>query len=197
MKQLIERIINIGVNPNNLLWQSHLVRKLNTMAIVGMFNMTAGVLLFWYFNYTDFILDCFIAFFAFPVVFILNKYTNYIWASYWFFIWGFLFFTSLNLKMGKDSMMLLFYFPMIVAIVQLFGRKEMLKHLIIISLICLVSISIILFGFSQNGTNSIIPVGNMNSLSIINILISVTTTIAFTISITFESISQENEIKKK
>jgi two-component sensor histidine kinase len=36
----------------------------------------------------------------------------------------------------------------------------------------------------------------MNNLSIINILISVTTTIAFTISITFESISQENEIKK-
>jgi two-component sensor histidine kinase len=196
MKQFIEPIIAIGIKPHYLKWESHLVRKLNTIAIIGMFNMTAGIALFWYFDYPDFILDCFIAFFAFPVVFILNKYTNYIWTSYWFFIWGFLFFTSLSLKMGKDSMMLLFYFPLIIAIVQLLGRKEMLKHLIIISLLCLASIAVILYGYTKSGNQSIVTIGNINTLSIINILISISTTIAFTISITFESISQENEIKK-
>jgi two-component sensor histidine kinase len=196
MKKRIERLITFGVNPNYLPWENHLVRKLNSMALIGMFNMVLGVVLFWYFEYTDFIIDCLLAFTAFPIVFILNKYKNYIWTSYWFFIWGFLFFASMNLKMGKDSMMLLFYFPMIIAMVQLFGRKEMIKHLIIICSICLVSIVVILMGFSYNNNHSIIAIGNINNLSIINILISVSTTIAFTVSITFESISQETEIKK-
>lgn len=134
--------------------------------------------------------------FAAPLTLVLNRFKNYIWAIYWFFCYGFWFFIPVNLKLGSQSFVILFYFPVIFSMVQLLGRKELLKHLFVLCLVCLFSIVIITIGFK----NSYYKVGLnddlLSNLSIFHIILCFITTMAFIIVMVSESVSQEKLIRK-
>ena len=196
MKQFIGRIINTGVKPNYQLWEVYLTRKLNLMSIISMINMVCGIVFALSIGYTQFLTEIIISFFAIPLIFVFNAYKNYIWASYIFYCCGYLFLIPMSLKMGIDSYITLFYFPMLISMIQLLGKRETIIHLIILSGIALLSIITIVIGYKLNLFSSFHNTQTTGNLIAFNLIVSFLTAISFTIMIVNESIAQEKLIKK-
>jgi two-component sensor histidine kinase len=195
LKSYIEKVINCGVRQSYAPWEVHLTRKLNTILLIAFFNIFIGLVFFYAFGYYSFLLDCVLALLIGPILFVLNRYLNYIWAAYWFFLVGYVFFISMNLKMGKDTYMMLFYFPVIISLVQLLGRKETLKHMIVLAILCLVSVAIIAVGFKYQWVDAVLNGQAISNVMIMDIVLSIFTTIAFIIVVVTESMAQERLIK--
>jgi len=157
--------------------------------------MSLGVVVFSAMGYPSIAFDCLIVLLIGPGAFICNKFKNYIWASYWFFFVGFIFFMFINLKLGKDSYMLLFYFPVLISLIQLLGRRELIKHLIILSFCGFASIVFIVMGFLFHWVTPIVEDGSFSNIMVFNILLSFFTSISFIIVVVSESLAQERLIK--
>ncbi|MES2593451.1 MAG: sensor histidine kinase [Bacteroidota bacterium] len=196
MKKLLNKILNIGVKPEYQLWETHITRKLNAISLITIHNMTLAFFFFEITGYTQFIIDCICGLLALAVVFLLNQFKNYVWAAYWFYCYGFLFFISVNLKMGRDSYMLLFYFPVIISMIQTLGRSGLLKHLIILSGVCLLSIITITIGFKRHFYPVYFSDEAINDLSSFNIILCFLITMAYITAMVWESLNQENLIRK-
>lgn len=196
MKKILNKIINAGVKPGYQPWEIHFTRKLNYIALLAIANFVLAIGFFEIVGYSQFLFDCYCALFALTIVPALNAFKGYLWAAYWFFCYGFWFFICINLKEGKDSYMILFYFPVIISMVQLLGRKETLKHLITLSGVCLISIIAIAIGFKFQLYHIDLSDEIINNLIILNILVSFSSTVAFILAVAFESARQENLIKK-
>lgn len=147
-------------------------------------------------GYTQFLFDCTLALIALPLVFVLNVFKNYIWAAFWFFGYAFWFLIFINLKEGRESYMILFYFPIIISMVQLLGRKETLKHLIVLSGFCLLSIIVIATGYKFHIYHIDLSDEIISNLIVLNISLSFFTTIVFILAVAQESIKQESLIEK-
>ncbi|MBL7882593.1 MAG: sensor histidine kinase [Bacteroidia bacterium] len=195
-KKIINSIVNIGVREMYAPWEIHLTRKLNSILLIAIFNVSLAIVVYSVLGYNDFLIDLISVVVLGPLLFLFNKYFNYVWAAYWFFIVGYVFFISINLKMGKDSYMLLFYFPVVLSLVQLLGRRELLKHLIFLGILCIISVSIIAIGFIKNWVPVLLNQETLNNIMILNIILSVFTAVAFVIVVVTESISQERLINK-
>lgn len=196
MKNSINRLVNIGVKATYLPWEIYLTRKLNAIVFLSMLNMIFGIAFFVSTGYTTFLTECILSLLILPIIPILNFYKNYIWASYLFFCSAFLFFIPFNLKMGLESYMILFYFPVIISLVQLLGRKETWKHLLIISLFCFLTIIVIAIGYKDGCWDLNLSKTISSNLSIFNIVVSFSSTIAFALIMVIESIAQDTLIKK-
>jgi two-component sensor histidine kinase len=196
MIKWFNKLINIGVKPNYQPWEIYLTRKLNLIASISMANMIIALVFFQITGYTDILMDCLLSSMTLPFLVVLNYYKNYIWTAYGFYITGFNLLASMCLKMGIDSYIILFYFPMMISMIQLLGRKEMLKHLIIISIFCFITIIIIVIGYTGNVYNFELGDGKFKDTKLFNIFLAFTSALAFNISIVSESISQEDLIKK-
>lgn len=196
MKNSINRLVNIGVKATYLPWEIYLTRKLNAIVFLSMLNMIFGIAFFVTTGYTTFLTECILSLLILPLIPILNFYKNYIWASYLFFCSAFLFFIPFNLKMGLESYMILFYFPVIISLVQLLGRKETWKHLLIISLFCFLTIIVIAIGYKDGCWDLNLSKTISSNLSIFNIVVSFSSTIAFALIMVIESIAQDTLIKK-
>lgn len=196
LKKLIDKIINAGVKADYQPWEKHLTRKLNLVALIAVPNFILAIGFFEIVGYTQFLLDCYCAVIALCIVPIMNGLKNYLWAAYWFFCYGFFFFFFINLKEGKESYMILFYFPVIISMVQLLGRRETFKHLIILGGICLLSIIAILIGFKLQLFQVYLNDEIISNLIILNILVSLLSTLAFMLAVALESIKQETLIEK-
>ena len=194
MKKLIDKIINTGVRADYQPWEKHLTRKLNLVALMAMPNFILAIVFFEIVGYSQFLLDCYCALIALCMVPIMNGVKNYLWAAYWFFCYGFFFF--INLKEGKESYMILFYFPVIISMVQLLGRRETFKHLIILGGICLLSIVAIAIGYNLQLFQVYLNDEIIGNLIILNILVSLLSTVAFMLAVALESIKQESLIEK-
>jgi two-component sensor histidine kinase len=196
MKPFINRLVSIGIRENHQPWEIFLIRKLNTISYFTMVNMLLGIVFFIAIDRPEFVLECFIALIVLAVVPLLNHAKNYIWASYLFYLSGFVFFIPLNLKAGINSFLILYYFPVIISLVQLLGRKETWKHLVIICGFCIVSVSIIVVGFLTNFPIDHFNTIEISSFSIFNILLAFASTISFALVMVIESIEQDTLIKK-
>ncbi len=190
------KLINVGVKPNYQPWEIYLTRKLNLIATISMCNMIIALVFFQISGYNDIFIDCLLSLLVLPFLMALNHYKNYLWTAYGFYILGFSLLASMCLKMGIDSYIILFYFPMMISMIQLLGRKEMLKHLIIISIFCFITIIVIVIGYTGNVYNFELGNGKFKETKLFNILLAFTSALAFNISIVSESIGQENLIKK-
>ena len=196
MIKLFNKLINIGVKPLYQPWEIYLARKLNLITCITMCNMIIALVFFQITGYVDIFIDCALSLLVLPFLLVLNYYKNYKWTAYGFYIIGFSFLGSMCLKMGLDSYIILFYFPMMISMIQLLGRKEMLKHLIFISVFCLMTIIVIVIGYSGNVYNFDLGDGKFKGIKLFNIVLAFASALAFNISIVSESISQEHLIKK-
>jgi hypothetical protein len=190
------KLINIGVKPSYQPWEIYLTRKLNLIATISMANMIIALVFFQITGYTDIFIDCLLSSLVLPFLIALNHYKNYLWTAYGFYLTGFSLLASMCLKMGIDSYIILFYFPMMISMIQLLGRKEMLRHLIIISIFCFFTILVIVIGYTGNVYNFELGNGAFKSAKLFNITLSFLSALAFNISLVIESIGQENLIKK-
>jgi len=196
MKNSINRLVNFGVKATYLPWEIYLTRKLNAIVFLSMVNMIFGIVFFVSTGYSTFLMECILSLIILPFIPLLNYYKNYVWASYVFFCSAFLFFIPFNLKMGLESYMILFYFPVIISLVQLLGRKETWKHLLIISIFCFLTVVIIAIGYKDGFWDLKLSKTISSNLSIFNIIVSFSSTIAFALIMVIESIAQDTLIKK-
>jgi len=118
-----------------------------------------------------------------------------------FYLIGWTLFISLGLKMGIDSLVFLLFFPLILSLVEVFSRKELLKHLIINVLICFTFIVVLLVG-NKKEWFYIHPTSEMTTmLKYINAFFSFAGTFSFLIVLNIENMRQEkliaNVLKEK
>ena len=196
MKELLNSILNPSDISKFEFWEVQLIRKLNSIALLGLVNFTLGIPFFYFTGATEILPECFFSLFAAPLTIVIAKRTHYIYAVYWFFICAFLFFILINLKLGRDSYIILFYFPVVTSMIQLLGRRQLLKHLVTLCIICLISIIIIAIGFRTRfleiEQNEMIN----ENLFLFSIIISFFSTIAFMLVVINDYIKQEELIKK-
>ncbi|MDP2385828.1 MAG: sensor histidine kinase [Bacteroidota bacterium] len=186
---------SLGVKASYLPWEIYLTRKLNLLSLMGTINITLALIVFLSFGYTDFIIECVSTLIAAPFVVLLNVKRNYIWASYLFYFIGVFLFASLNLKMGIDSYGILLYFPILISLIQMLGRKETFSHMTIIAVLYFITISLVLYGNKHNYLLIHIDAPSLLNLKIINILMSFFTGIILISVITIEANKQEAQIK--
>jgi two-component sensor histidine kinase len=195
LKGILHSYSNIGTKSDHIPWEASLIRKLNVHALLGSMNVLFALVIFLAFDYSHFKWDCIIVILLAPMVIFFNSRGNYILASYWFSFIGFGMFASLNLKMGENSNAFLLYFPLVMSIVQMFSRKEMMKHMLIILGIGFSSACLVLYGLTEHWMLVSIAPDALNKLRTINLFFGLFTTLLFVVSISYEAIRQENLIK--
>lgn len=196
LKARLNKITNTGVRSNYTLWEVYLTRKLNYVAAITVINMVAGVVFFEIAGYQALNIDCIVGFFAALCVFFFNKYKGYLWAIYWFYCYGYYFLIPVSLKLGSDSYVLLFYFPVIISMVQLLARKETLKHLVVLSVVCLVSVTIVAVGYKYHKLDLNLSEDITSNLRVFHIILGFLTAMSFVIIMVSESLKQEAIIQK-
>jgi two-component sensor histidine kinase len=192
--------IHSFIEPKNTsgldFWEIQLKKKINIISLLGLANFILGTPFFFLIDAPQFIPECIFSLIALPLVVLINRHFHYIYAIYGFFISSFIFTLLFNLKMGKESYMILFYFPIILSMVHLIGRKETLKHLIVLMAFGLLTIILIAIGFRHNYLQIELNDKLINNIFVFNIIISFSTTMAFMITIINDYIKQEELIKK-
>lgn len=190
-----DKLGDIGVKPSYKPWEIYLTRKLNFLSLIGIFNVLISIVAFYFLGFYEFISECLLTLAVGPFVIILNAKKNYIWAAYLFYMIGIVLFYFLNLKMGIDSFAILFYFPIFVSLIHIFGRKETLSHLFIIVGLFFVSIIALTIGYKFEILRIDLPEETLFKLRMFNILSGFFLT-AFLISmLSFENVKQETYIK--
>lgn len=195
MRTVLNKILNIGVKPNFQPWEMYLTRKINIVTLIAMFNMVAGTIFFLSLGYFQFIVYLVFAFFAAPFVLIFNYFRNYVWGAYAFYLIGFIFFFFINMAEGIHSYVIVFYFPVIISLVQLLGRRETIKHLVALGVLCFFSIIAIAFGFKYQVMTKLISPEIESDLAVFNMILGFFTAIAFIVVVVKESLAQERLIK--
>jgi len=195
LTKYIEKVTRLGVRPEYSQWEIFLTRKLNTITLMAVLNITLAFTFFLIFKAYDFALVLGIVILIAPLVWLFNKYRNYIWAAYTFYIIGFIFFIFMNLMQGRESYAAMFYFPVIISMVQLLGRKETIKHLFALSVFCLVSVICVLIGFEYKWLHYDFDSLFMMKLIYFNIILSLITALGFIVIVVSESLRQERTIK--
>lgn len=98
--------------------------------------------------------------------------------------------------MGLDSYAILFYFPMMISMVQLLGRKETTNHLYVLSSLGLLSIILLTIGFRIEYTAISFPETTLRTLFTFNIISSFSSSLAITLILIRDYLIQERELKK-
>lgn len=196
MKAMLEKILNIGVKPFYQTWQSNLTRRLNMIALLALGNMFIAMLFLFVLNIHQFWYECLFAIIVIPFVFVLNNYKNFVWSVILFYTGNYIFFIPITLKMGIDSYILLFYFPMIIGMMHLLGRKETIRTLYFLSALSAVFVILVVIGFNYPFFELTLEKEFINRLQIFNILLSFICTITLTLFLVADFIKQENTLKK-
>ncbi len=196
MKALLAKYYSNGIKPHHQLWEQHIIGKLNKIGILGILNVSIGYILFILFDFYSLTNEILFAFFVMLSTIIVTRYFNFIVAVYVFYIGDFIFYIFFNLKLGIESYSILYYFPMMIGLVQLLGRKETIKHLYTLAIIGFISIIIVTIGFLQDYTPIPIKESTMKVLFTINIISSFSSSLIVSILIMREYINQERELKK-
>jgi two-component sensor histidine kinase len=195
MRNPFSPIINLGVRPELQPWEASITRKLNINALIGVGNMLVGLVVFYILGYHEFLPDIVFGMLLLPLTWMCNRYFNYVAGAYAFFGGGFLFFIPINLRMGMETFVVLFYFPLIISLIQYFGRKETVRHLATIFMLCTISVIIIALGTQLEWLHRDIAPESVSQLAAFNIVLSLTTTMIVTVVTTKEQIRQEQTIR--
>lgn len=195
LARFIQFVANMGVSSTHQLWEVHLIRKLNLSSLLGIFNLFVAMVIFHLIGYPDMFIEIACCLVFSPLVIFLNKRKNYIAASYVFAMMGIVVFFLLSVRLGQNSLSFLYYFPLIIGLTQMLGRRETIFHLTVQLAVILFSVIISLYC----NQNSLLQSPNFgkyqNEIQMINIVFSFFTVIVFTTIITLESIKQENQLK--
>lgn len=199
--KLFDLYNNIGVKPYYKAWELALTRKLNVLTLVGFFNVSFTLLFFYLFNYSSFTSECILVLIAAPLVLLANYIKNYIWGAYVFYFIGFGMFYSLCSKMGSDTYSVLYFFPITISLVQMFGRKELIIHLFILSAICFLTMLAVVYNYNYGYMEIELSKEQILNLKLFNIIIIFFTSSVFMLVVTTENVKQEkiisNDIKEK
>lgn len=129
-----------------------------------------------------------------PFVPLLNKWFGYLAATHLFFIMGAFIIFSASYVYGFNSLIALFYFPLILTLIQFIGRKETLKHLIILLLVYFISITILSTVLYDHFTTTL-SAKDIRFIQPFSIIISFFSTLVLLLMVTWENLKQDAEIR--
>ena len=196
MKSLILDKIN-DLNAIPLLpWESSIQKKINSITLISLANLAVGLAYFILSNNPIINRELIFGLVSLPFVLLINQFISYIAAVYTFYLVDFIFTILITLKLGYDSYIIISFFPMIISMMHLLGRKETIKHLIILSGFCILSIFIIILGLQLGDFTIDFDPQSKAILASIIIILCFTTTIILTLMMIKEYIRQE-EISRK
>jgi two-component sensor histidine kinase len=193
---MFEKILNSGNKANYASWEILISRKLNFNSIVGLFNMIVGLPVFVYLGFHEFVPLFLYAITTLLSTILVNRYLNYIWGAYCFFLGGYIFLTFICLYMGKETYIILFFFPMVISIVQMFGRKELFKHLFILSFFLIVSLIFLAVGLSFDFLKIKFDNYTVDIFLSINLILSFLTTVSITLMTVKEQLTHEDKLRR-
>lgn len=195
MRDLFRRALQVGTNNSFELWENRLIERINSLCYLAFINILFAGLLLEFFQYTHFRVEVLIGLTIIPITFLFIHYKNYRWGIYWYFVTNFIFNISLNLKMGLETYSVMYYFPIFISIVQLLGRKETVKHLVILSVFFLFSIILVILGFYNHLWLLPKSENTIRYLAFLNILSSFSSSIILLILLVKDYIKQQDELK--
>ncbi|MES2587437.1 MAG: sensor histidine kinase [Bacteroidota bacterium] len=195
MRKKFERIINIGTNSSFLPSEINLARKMNLISFVSIANMLVATVFFILIEQYSIVYACVSSFFLIPFVFILNSFKKYILSIYLYYFISFAFFLFLNFAWGIDSYIFLWFFPLIISMVQLLAKKETINHLVILSAFTLSVLITTSISYKYQFFEIVLNEDLIKKLFEFNLILSFTSTIVIIAIIAFENNSQEKKIK--
>lgn len=175
-------------------WKKNLVRKVNFLSLIGTFNVIASFIVFQMIGFQFLNLHLFVVLGLAATIFLLNYRGKFILASYLFFAIGVYLIGVATIYMRLESNVLMYFFPLTLSIVQIYGRKETFGHLIVWCVIYFLTISfLVIFGpkyYPIQVSESI-----MNTLKIFNGLFAFFCGLMLITVITWLNIRQEEQIR--
>lgn len=198
MKQLISRYLVNGIKPHHELWEQHLINRLNKLGILGLSNVILGYIIFKLFGFELLTNEIIFAILVMFSVIIATRFSFFIIGIYLFYLGSFMFFIAINLKMGLESYAILFYFPMMISMVQLLGRKETINHLYVLSGLGLLSIIILTVGFRNEFAHAslLLTESTLKTLFSFNIISSFCSALIISLILIRDYLNQEKALKK-
>lgn len=196
LKNKVKKLINLGIKDHYEPWEISFTRKINLISLIGFFNVTFSFFvlpLLGIYNFQIELISCMI---ITPLIFLANVRLNYIVSTYMFYITGFVLMYFLMVKMGIDSYNFLFFFPISLSIVQLLGRKETLKHMMILLFFALVMVVAVVVSYKHKYLVIDYSASVLSTLQLFNLALSAYTCLTFISILTMESIRQETKIKQ-
>lgn len=176
-------------------WEKELVQKVGFLTAIGSFNVIVCLIVFNIIGFQSLNVHFFVVLALAAGVLTLIRFRMYIAASYLFFSIGVYILGIATLYMQLESNVLMYFFPLTLSIVQIYGRKELFKHLIVWGFVYFLTISfLVLFGHKYY-PHTIIRAEHLNSLRIFNGLFAFFCGLMQITIITWMNIKQEEQIR--
>ncbi len=122
-------------------WEKILVRQVNFLNLIGSFNIVVSLIVFNLIGFQSLNIHFFITLGLAIGVILLNYKGKYILGSYLFFAIGVYLLGVATMYMHLESNVMMYFFPLTLSIVQIYGRKELFKHLVIWSVVYFITIT--------------------------------------------------------
>lgn len=196
ISRLLSRYINLGVRSSYLPWETFLARRLNYLSVIGFFNVLAALVFFLAIGEYDLVGEMIAVLVVAPFVVFLNVRKDYVWAAYLFFGIGIVLFFFMTLKMGYESYCILFYFPILISLVLLLGRRETIRHMVILMALFFASLVAVVWLATLDYMNLHLSADMLKILRPFCILMSFFSAIALIAIVTLENIRQEKRINR-
>lgn len=174
-------------------WEVTLARKLNFLSMVGFVNVLLTLFIFVGISLDDVVPHFVIILCLAPFVVALNKWFGYLPAAYLFSLMGLYLFFTLTWIYGFDSFIMLYYFPMLISTIQMLGRKETWKHMVVLLMLYLLSIIVLTFLLNQ-GNLVDLSTETIEFLRPFNMVMSFMLSVVMIIFVTYENYKQENAV---
>ena len=192
---MIKAFLKVNHSETLAEWELILIRKIDFLNLIGTLNVLFALTLFSFLGFTELNIHFFAVFGLATLVYLFNRLGKYLLSSYLFFAIGIYILSAVTVFMKMESYALMYFFPLTLSIVQLLGRKETFKHLIVWLIIYFLCISSLIFvtkqytPFEPDTELLDFPQG-------FNILLSFFCGLILIIIITWTNISQESQIRK-
>lgn len=175
-------------------WEKNLVRKVNFLSLVGSVNVLACLIVFNIIGFQFLNLHFLAVLVLAAAIFCLNYAGKFILASYLFFAIGIYLLGVATVYMQLESNVLMYFFPLTLSIVQIYGRRESFRHLIIWCILYFFTISfLVMMGPKYYPIQ--VSEATMNTLKIFNGLFAFFCGLMQITVITWLNIRQEEQIR--
>nr|WP_294862645.1 sensor histidine kinase [uncultured Fluviicola sp.] len=175
-------------------WEKNLVRKVNFLSLIGSFNVVASLIVFNSIGFNFLNLHFFVVLGLAATILTLNYRGKFILASYLFFAIGIYLLGVATITMQLESNVLMYFFPLTLSIVQIYGRKELFGHLVAWCILYFLTISFLLILGPYYYPIKIGP-AQMGNLKIFNGLFAFFCGLMQITVITWMNIRQEEDIR--
>ena len=176
-------------------WEIDLLRKLDFLTVLGSINVLLALIAFSVFGFTELNIHFCVVFGLAALVFTANRFGKYFLSCYLFFAIGIYILSATTIYLRLESYSLMYFFPLTMSIVQLLGRRELFKHLVVWVIIYFLCISSLML-FSDQFVQFPISEKTMLYLRNFNIILSFLCGLALIIILTWTNIVQDAKISK-